>query len=251
MFYVIRIIFIAILLLPIIYILIKGKQLQKQRAEQGDNTEIVVKKRYYVYCIIFCVVLFAIIEGSFYPFEKHFLTFSTEEAAFGYICKDSSDYERFEKGSAIFYVDRDERTDTLYTITKIGDRYSYVDYKAESFEYYKHNFFMASPDESNNYIFSEKLGRISEVNVVYNKTENITFYNVIAERLQKPDEHTAMIDDNPLLFGGKTEKVNYRKLHEEANCYYYYSAGEPLDKVTIQVENTCYVFNKRVVHKIL
>ena len=250
MFYVIRVIFIAILVLSTIYLTRKGKQLQKQRAEQGYNTEIVVKKRHYVYCIIFFLVLFGIMNGSFYPFEKHFLTFSSEEAAFSYICKDSSDYERFENGNAIFYVDRDERTDTLYTITKIGDRYSYVDYEAESFEYYRHNYYMASPDGGESGIYSIS-GAGSDVNAIYSKEENITFYNVIVRDLQKPDEHTAMIDDNPLLFSGKTEMKNHLNIREEANCYYYYGEGEPLDSVTIQVENTCLVYNKRVVHKIL
>ena len=223
MFYVIRVIFIAILVLSTIYLTRKGKQLQKQRAEQGDSTEIVVKKRYYVYSAICTLIFFAIIEGSFYPFEKHFLTFSSEEAAFSYICKDSSDYERFEKGNAIFYVDRDERTDTLYTITKIGDRYSYVDYEVESAKYLEDDYFV--------------------VTAVYNKTENMTFYNVVAYNVPFQQTPIAYLNEKPLTYATIADKRWFNGIRR-CDCYYYFDEAEPIGKITIETEKTSVKLNK-------
>lgn len=249
MFYVIRVIFIAILVLPIIYILRKGKQLQKQRAEQGYNTEIVVKKRHYVYCIIFFLVLFGIMNGSFYPFEKHFLTFSSEEAAFSYICKDSSDYERFEKGNAIFYVDRDERTDTLYTITKIGDRYSYVDYEAKFAEYRDVRYDDIDLYDGTTPPDIKRITHSSEVdfNVIaaYNKKSNITFYNVVARKLENPEDHTATLNDKPLTYATDTNK-RWFTTETKANCYYYFDEAEPIEKIAIKAENTCGILKKPI-----
>ena len=241
MFYVIRIIFILILILPLVYVIYKGKKL---------------KKRYYVYSIIFFLILLSLIIGSFYPFEKNLLTFSSEESAFSYICKNYSDCERYEHGNAIFYIERDEITDTLYTITRIGNRFSYVNYKAENFEYYSNRYDdidlydgTTPPDFINGITHTSETG--FDVNVMYNKTENVSFYNVVALRLQNPEERKASINDIHLTFCTETLKKRYPNFNQKTNCFYYFDKAEPLNKISIKAKNTCGVFKKRVIHHIL
>lgn len=230
MFYIIRFILINLLIvLPAVYIIHRFK---KQKIENNNNIKtpvkpIKIKKRYYAYFILFFVILFILIEVCSYPFEKYFLTFSSEKSAFNYICKDISNYERFEYGDAIFYVERSKNADTIYSITKLGDRYSYVNNQSECTEYQEYNYRNARFD----------------VSVMYNETAKVSFYNVVVRDQPNPDNHNASLNDNNLAYASSVNKVWFTT-QRKANCYYYMDTAEPIKEITVKVSNACGTLKK-------
>ena len=232
MFYAIRIIFLVLLISPLIFTIYKGNKLKKQRSVKGDNTEIPtnaikIKKSYYVFSVIFCLILICLTGVFFYPFEKHFMTFASEKDAFAYICKDFSEYERYEQGDAIFYVERSKNADTIYSITKLGDRYSYVNNQSECTEYNEYNYRSARFD----------------VSVMYNETANVSFYNVVVRDQPNPDNHNASLNDNNLAYAPSINKVWFNT-QRKANCYYYMDTAEPKKEITVKVSNACATLKK-------
>lgn len=129
------------------------------------------------------LLFFLLFQVFSYPFEKYFVTFSSEKSAFAYICKDVSKYERFECDNAIFYVERSERQDKIYSITKIGDRYSYV----------------ISLQSGDKYQELQCKNAGFDVTVMYNESANVSFYDVVVCNQPTPDNHTATLMITNLL----------------------------------------------------
>ena len=229
MYYIIRFILITLLIvLPAVYI---NHKFKKQKIE-NNNIKVPaqpkkIKKRQYVYYILSFLILFILYEVCSYPFEKYFLTFSSEKSAFDYICKDISNYERFEYGDAIFYVERSENTDTIYSIAKIGDRYSYVNNQSECTEYQEYNYRNARFD----------------VIAMYNETANVSLYNVVVRNQPYPDNHNATMNDNNITYASSVNKVWFNT-QRKANCYYYMDTAAPIKEITVKVSNACGTLKK-------
>ena len=225
MFYIIRFVLCNLLLtLPTIYILIK---LKKKFANSKTNTNaaytrtakkpIEIKKQYYFHWILIVLLFFLLFQVFSYPFEKYFVTFSSEKSAFAYICKDVSKYERFECDNAIFYVERSERQDKIYSITKIGDRYSYV----------------ISLQSGDKYQELQCKNAEFDVTVMYNESANVSFYDVVVCNQPTPDNHTATLNDNELTYATTVNKVWFNG-QRKAVCYYYMDKAKPIKDITVE-----------------
>ncbi len=138
------------------------------------------------------LLFFSVVSSFFsYPFEKYFVTFSSEKNLHSLIyVKMFQKYERFECDNAIFYVERSERQDKIYSITKIGDRYSYV---------------ISSQSEDKYHEVQYKHARF-DVIAMYNESANVSFYDVVVRDQPTPDNHTATLNDNELTYATTVDK---------------------------------------------
>nr|WP_294666134.1 hypothetical protein [uncultured Ruminococcus sp.] len=163
------------------------------------------------------LLFFLLFQVFSYPFEKYFVTFSSEKSAFAYICKDVSKYERFECDNAIFYVERSERQDKIYSITKIGDRYSYV---------------ISSQSEDKYHEVQYKHARF-DVIAMYNESANVSFYDVVVRDQPTPDNHTATLNDNELTYATTVDKILINE-KKKSVCYYYMDKAKPIKDITVE-----------------
>ena len=103
----------------------------------------------------------------------------------------------------IFYVERTESEDKIYSITKIGDRYSYV----------------ISLQSGDKYQELQCKNAEFDVTVMYNESANVSFYDVVVCNQPTPDNHTATLNDNELTYATTVNKVWFNG-QRKAVCYY-------------------------------
>ncbi|MGN0499864.1 MAG: hypothetical protein ACI4HK_01820 [Ruminococcus sp.] len=176
-----------------------------------------VKTKDIVFNIITFLLILVAIHLLYYPYEQHFMTFSSEESALNYVSKDISKLERYETDDAIFYVERTKDFDKLFSITKLDDKYSFVNYncQVDIFDINK---------------------RPVALKTIYNKNTDTTFYNLDIMKKQPFDKISSdtptTVDDLSMTYSTTFQKDILYKYYDTF-CFYTFGKGAPNDKINI------------------
>lgn len=172
-----------------------------------------------IFTIIIFLAMFVSIHFLFYPYEQHFMTFSSEESALSYVSKDISKLERYESDGAIFYVERTKNFDKLFSITRLdNNKFSFVNYNCQ--------------------VDTFDTNRIPvELKSIYNKNTGTTFYNIDIMKRWPFDEINsdtpADLDDLSMTYSTTIKKTVMLNKECDAYCFYTFGEGEPNHKINI------------------
>ena len=211
MFYIIRIIFIVIVVLPLG--LIEIEQFRRQIAKGKKYT----KPRYYVIIYSITLSVFLLSALSFIPFEASFIRFDTVEDALKYKWIDTQYFTIHYEDDCAFAV---RGTSEIYALDRDENGFGFVNYNSKRYKYYVSDY-----ELSNN---------VYDPCCVYHKNTNKTFYLVSYGH----DDTPKVITDNgniDLVYFTKPETSDYGRLpiffltQEYAVC-----EGEPSEAIILR-----------------
>lgn len=217
MFYFIRFTLIGIIIITWLLILFGIYKSRKAKLKMAGEKSKPVKAKDIVFNIISFLLILVAIHLLFYPYEQHFMTFSSEESALNYVSKDISKIERYETDDAIFYVERSKDYDKLFSITKLDDKYSFVNYNCQVD------------------IFNINRRQVA-LKSIYNKNTDTTFYNldiINKEPFDKLSSDTPVTADDLNMTYSITVQKDILYKNYDTFCFYTFGQGAPNDKINI------------------
>ncbi len=229
MFYIIRIIFIVIVVLPLG--LIEIEHFRRQIAKGKKYT----KLRYYVIIYSITLSVFLLSALSFIPFEASFIRFDTVEDALKYKWIDTKNITVHYEDDCAFAA-RGLRD--LYAFDKNNDGFGFVNNHAKKEIY--HNYAV----EDNIYL---------DLHAVYQKDDNKTFYVL---NYYNKDYQEGFIDCESLDFNYFAEPEYDFKNLDLYTKYQKYAVcdGEPLKIIKLKygdLQETLVIGNKIVINNVL
>lgn len=217
MFYLIRFTLIGIIIITWILVLFRIYKSRKAKMITAGEKAKPVKVKDIVFNIITFLLILVAIHLFYYPYEQHFMTFPSEESALNYVSKDISKLERYEMDDAIFYVERTKDYDKLFSITKLDNKYSFVNYNCQVD------------------IFNINRRQVA-LKSIYNKNTDTTFYNLDIIKKEPFDKISSdtltILDDSTMTYSTTVQKDILYKNYDTF-CFYTFGKGAPNDKINI------------------
>lgn len=235
MFYIYRGVFVAInfglVLLLSIRTLKRYLSAHKLSDCSSDDERVRVRKRNTVIKVSVFVLLFVFLSLLLllckYPFEAKYMTFSSVEDALSYIFIDTDDISVSDYDDCVFVIDKEYQ---LYSLTKIQDKYSFVDYGCDD------------------YFYKADGCLVDRCKAKYNSLTDKTFYTVVVDTDKKPqDKNVELYYIESFDYIRDYELRPHAGSNNKVWVYAILKDGEPENGLTVGVEGeTAYLDLKQI-----
>ncbi len=172
-----------------------------------------------VVLLTLCVLLGFV---SAYPYEGHFITFDSVKDSLKYKNISMKNTDTYEYDDCVFIVDNTDYT--IYSVTKINDRYKLVDFKSDNIEYTQPKI-----------VGYERVTK--PISAKFNNDTGKCFYYIGIKTTEKPF-YQVTLDNNKMTFckDAKTQHLS-KKMQKDYWIYSYFDNAQPKKKFTIKADD--------------
>ncbi len=216
MYYIVRTLtfVLCILIIAVIFLLIRKFAIKHRKPDFNEKyaTDKVFRRKVIIRSICIYIVFIVLMLLCTYPVECHIITFDSVEDSLAYKNISTENITIYESEKTVFIADEDKLK--LYSVTKVGDKFSTVDFQCENCNYYE-------PKSINSIIKQPTKAK-------FNKATGETFYYIrITPRADRIYENVTLDNQKMQLATVDNAYDFITEAYQKAPAYYFIDTNPP------------------------